>query len=146
MKAVEKDRLYEILLYYYFRGLSAKYLGSQFFWNMVGEICKLHKLDAHAIAKAGRIVMSNDNIPTDEEAYYLLNKLGLSVREINNMTGIYWQKQREIAALFEHSGEPDIQRRITEFPIKDAIRGYIHALYELFGIFQYINSKEINQL
>lgn len=141
MTLEEKDRLFEILFYLYFNNIPETKSGTTEFWNAIRSICFLFKVNDMDIVKAIRILMVKENIPTDEETYYLLHKLGLSVRPLRTISGIYWQKQKMFDTKFI-SKPPVITRRITDVVTKNSIKNFIIALYETLGIFSYI-SKDL---
>lgn len=139
----EKDRLIEILFYLYFNNIPEKYAGTAEFWNMIRSICSLHNISDLAIIRAVRILLAKENTPTDEETWYLLNQLGVTVRPLRKVSGIYWQRQKE----FANSGKiPSIKRSVTDVVMKKAIRDFIFAIYETIGAFAYIDIDLINKI
>ena len=136
----EKDRLIEILVFLYFNDKPAEVLGKAEFWNAIKNICDVYRIHSISISNAVRILMTEENRPQDEEIYYLLNKMGLTVRPIHKISGIYWQKQIEFAKKFETSS-PVIKRRIYDPVIKKNIRDFLFALYDVLGIFSYVDIK-----
>lgn len=136
----EKDRLIEILIYLYFNNKDAKILAKEDFWHAIKNICNIYKIDSLSISKSVRILMASENVPNDEETYYLLKKLGLSVRQINRVSGIYWQKQKAFDEKFTKE-IPYIKRRIVDIVVKKNIRDFIFALYEVLGIFGSVDIK-----
>ena len=141
MTTEEKDRSVEILFYLYFNNFETEMLGKSEFWITIQNLCKIYNIDSLAVSKAVRLLLIPENIPTDEETYYLLNQLGLSVRPINKISGIYWQKQIQFQENFNAGLIPTIRRRITDIVMKRNIRDFILALYNLFGIFNNIDMK-----
>ena len=137
----EKDRFVEILFLQYFNNKSSKILGKAEFWNIITNICNLYNIDNIAISKSVRILLAEENIPTEEESFYLLDKAGLTVRPINKITGIYWQKQVSFRNDFNNGKIPTIKRRITDIVIKKSLRDFINAIYDVFGIFKYVDKK-----
>ena len=89
MTSVEKDRLVEILFYLFFNNTDSKMLATTNYWKMINSICEAYNIEAHIVSKAVRILIAKENMPTEEEVFYLLNKAGLSVRPINKISGIY---------------------------------------------------------
>lgn len=140
MTIEEKDRLAEVLLYLYFNEKPETVLGKKEFWEAIRNICDMYKIDSLSISKAVRILMAKENIPQDDEIYYLLNHMGMSVRPIKKVSGIYWQKQVELAKKAVTS-PPVIKRRITDIVIKKNIRDFLLALYDVLGIFSNIDIK-----
>lgn len=146
MTSVEKDRLIEVLFYLFFNNTDAKTLGRPEYWEMIHSICKAHNIEAHVVSKAVRLLIAKENIPSEEETYYLLDKAGLTVRPINKISGIYWQKQIKFTEDFKLGMIPKIERKITDIVMKKAIRDFINAMYNTFGIFNYIESKVMLKL
>lgn len=142
MTQEENDRLIEILFYLYFDNKDSKLLASNLFWNTIKAICTLYNINDRAIIQAVRILMAEENCPNDEETYYLLNKIGLSVRPIRNISGIYWQKQKEYAEKFITT-PPVIKHRLIEVVYKKSIRDFVYAMYDLNGIFNEVALKEL---
>lgn len=141
----DKDRLFEILFYLYFANIPEKYAGTAEFWNVIKSICHLYSISDLAIVKAVRILTAKENIPEDDETWFLLNQMGLTVRPIRKISGIYWQKQKEYAIKYE-SKRPHIYRRITDIVMRKAIRDFIFATYESLGIFAYVDIDLLNKL
>jgi len=134
MTQEEKDRLIEILFYLYFNNKDSKILSSSLFWATITSICTLYGINNRAVVQSVRILMSDENCPTDEETFYLLDKLGLSVRPIRKISGIYWQKQRDFKTAFETT-PPVIKRRLTDVIYKKSVRDFIYAMYDISGMF-----------
>ena len=141
MTVEEKDRCVEVLFYLYFSNVEEKTLGKPEFWNTINNLCKIYDIDSLSISKAVRLLLISENEPHSKETYYLLNKLELSVRPINRISGIYWQRQIQFQKEFEAGDLPVIRRRITDVVIKRSMRDFIVALYEMFGIFKEIDKK-----
>ena len=131
----EKDRLTEILLYYYFTRQDPAVMRKAEFWTMIQAICMTYGVDSNSIAKATRVLMAEDNRPTEEEGYYLLAGIGLTVRPLRAISGIYWQKQKAFAEKFEKSGPPTIRRRINDPAMRYNIRTFLTSLYGAIGVF-----------
>ena len=89
--------------------------------------------------------MAKENVPQEEETYYLFNKMGMSVRPIRRISGIYWQKQIEFQKQFE-TKTPVIKRRITDIVVKRNMRDFIFALYKTLGIFGDIDAKALEEV
>lgn len=142
MSQEEKDRLIEVLFYLYFNNKDPKTLSSSLFWNVIKSICTLYGINDRAIVQAVRILMSEENCPQEKETYYLLSKVGLSVRPIRHISGIYWQKQKAYAEEFEKN-IPIITRRLTDVIYKKSIRDFVYAVYDISGIFSEIPLKDV---
>ena len=89
MTLEETDRLYEVLFYLYFNNQGQKTLSNSLFWQTIRDICILNNINDRAVTQAVRILMADENCPQDKETYYLLSKLGLTVRPIRRISGIY---------------------------------------------------------
>ena len=141
MTNIEKDRLLEVLFFLYFNNKNTKMIGSKNFWNAILNVCVLYNIDNISISKAVRILTAVENRPNEREIYYLLNKLGLSVRPINKISGIYWQKQVKYNKEFEEGNLPKIRNRVLDVVMKRSIRDFIFAVYDFIGIFNCIDLK-----
>ena len=141
MTNIEKDRLLEVLFFLYFNNKNTKMIGSKNFWNAILNVCVLYNIDNISISKAVRILTAVENRPNEREIYYLLNKLGLSVRPINKISGIYWQKQVKYNKEFEEGNLPKIRNRVLDVVMKRSIRDFIFAIYDFIGIFNCIDLK-----
>lgn len=146
MTSTEKDRLIEVLFYLFFNNTDAKTLGKAEYWEMIHSICKAHNIEAHTVSKAVRLLIAKENIPSEEEIYYLLNEAGLTVRPINKISGIYWQKQIKYGDQFKLGMIPKIDRKITDIVVKKSMRDFIMAMYSTFGIFNNIELKTIQKI
>ena len=146
MTSVEKDRLIEILFYLFFNNTDSKMLATTNYWKMITSICEAYNIEAHTVSKAVRILIAKENMPTEEEVFYLLNKAGLSVRPINKISGIYWQKQINYIKNFEIGKTPKIDRKILDIVMKKSMRDFISAVYSVFGIFNNIELKTIQKI
>ncbi len=93
-----------------------------------------------AVGRAIRILNAKENIPQDDETYYLLNKIGLTVRPIRTISGIYWQKQKALEESFKLT-MPVITRRIVDVVLKKNVRDFVLAIYEFTGIFKHVDIK-----
>lgn len=138
---IEKDRLTEVLFYLYFNNKDDTVVRNAYFWNMINDLCKLYEIDATQISKASRILFSPENVPTEFEIWYLLNKLEVSVRPIKKISGIYWQKQKHFAETVDAYGAPKITRRVADVSTRHAIKSFIAAVREMFGGFAAIEGK-----
>ena len=146
MTSIEKDRLVEILFYLFFNNTDSKMLATTNYWKMINSICEAYNIEAHTVSKAVRILIAKENMPTEEEVFYLLNKAGLSVRPINKISGIYWQKQINYVKNFEIGKTPKIDRKILDIVMKKSMRDFINAVYSVFGIFNNIELKTIQKI
>ena len=146
MTSVEKDRLVEILFYLFFDNTDSKMLATTNYWKMINSICEAYNIEAHIISKAVRSLIAKEDMPTREEVCYILNKAGLSVRPINKISGIYWQKQINYIKKFETGKTPKIDRKILDIVMKKAMRDFINAIYSVFGIFNHIELKTIQKI
>lgn len=142
MTQEENDRLIEILFYLYFNNKDEKTLTNNLFWTIVKDVCVLYGINDRAIVQAVRILMADENCPQEKETYYLLSQLGLTVRPIRKISGIYWQKQKAFAKEFETT-KPIITRRLTDVIYKKSIRDFVYAMYDLNGIFNEVLLKNI---
>lgn len=133
----ENDRLIEILFYLYFNNKDPKILSSNLFWSVVKSICALYGINDRAIVQAVRILMADENSPKDNETYYLLDKVGLSVRPIRHISGIYWQKQKAFTEEFKLN-TPVIMRKVPDVIYKKSMRDFLYAIYDFTGIFNEI--------
>ena len=130
----ENDRLVEILFYLYFNNKDPKILSSNLFWSVIKSICTLYGINDRAIVQAVRILMADENSPKDRETYYLLDKVGLTVRPIRHISGIYWQKQKAFSEEFKIN-PPVVNRKLTDVIYKKSVRDFVYAIYDLTGIF-----------
>ena len=139
MTVEEKDRLAEILLYYYFINWDDKAFQKTTFWIMIKTVCEFYDIDSISISKAVRILLAKENAPTDLETYYLLSKIGVTVRPLYKTTKIYWAKQIEFDKQIKDGFVPTIKRRITDIVMKKSIRDFIFAMYNISGIFSILD-------
>jgi hypothetical protein len=138
---IEKDRLTEVLFYLYFDNKDEKLLGNMDFWNTINSLCRVYNVDGIQVSKAARILFAEENKPSEFEIWFLLNKLGVSVRPLRKISGIYWQKQKHFAETVEKYGTPNIRRCITDAAMKQNVRDFIVAILEMFGTFSAIEGK-----
>lgn len=144
MTPIELDRLYEIIFFQYFNNKTEDQLQNAKFWATVSAICEAYSIDPVQITKIIRILTNPENVASDIETYYLLSKAKLSVRKINRITGIYWQKQVSLSETISKSGVPTIKRRITDIIMRNSLKEFIHAMYDIFGILHEIDSSVFN--
>ena len=78
----------------------------------------------------------------DGKLYYLLNEIGLTVRPIRKISGIYWQKQKAYTKKFETT-KPVITRKLLDIVYKKSIRDFVYAVYDVSGIFSEIQLNQI---
>ena len=144
MTNIELDRLYEIIFYQFFNNKTSEQLQSTKFWNTINALCEAYEIDPVQITKIIRTLSNPDNRATELETYYLLTKINLSVRKINRLTGIYWQKQVSLSEKIAKEGVPPIRRHITDIIAKNSLKEFIHAVYDVFGVLQEIDIKSLN--
>lgn len=145
MNIDEKDRLVEILFYLYFDSKSAETLEKAEFWESINSICKMYNIDNIAITRAIRLLMAEQNQPQDDEMYYLLTKIGMTVRPIKRLTGIYWQKQKALEVKLS-TNPIVVHRKINDVIIKRCMRDFLKALYEVFGCLINIDCETLNKI
>ena len=136
----EKDRLVEILFYMYFNNKDIEELSAKYFWNTINSICQMYNIDSVNITKAVRILMAEENQPQDDETYYLLHKIGLTVRPIRRLSGIYWQKQKAIEEKLAKN-PITVHRRVNDVIVKRNMRDFLIAMYKLFGCLTDIDNE-----
>ena len=139
---IEKDRLTEILFYLYFDKKDETMLENANFWHTINDLCKVYNIDSLQISRAARILFAEENRPSEFETWYLLNKLGVSVRPIRKISGIYWQKQKQFADDISVGHKvPHVKRCIIDAAMKKNIKDFIVALLDMFGTFSAIEGK-----
>lgn len=143
MTQEENDRLIEVLFYLYFNNKDSKILSSNLFWNAIKATCMLYNINDRAVVQSVRILMTDENCPQEEETYYLLSQIGLTVRPIRKISGIYWQKQKTLQQKFYLGTLPKITRRLTDVVYKKSIRDFIYAMYDMNGIFSEVQMNLI---
>lgn len=143
MTTIEKDRLVEVLFYLYFNNKDSKMIGKTEFWNAILAVCKLYDIDNLSVSKAVRILTAPENEPNDREIYYLLQKMEMSVRPINRISGIYWQKQKEYDEEFKAGKLPRIKNRVLDIVMKRSMYDFIFAINDFIGIYKDINLDDI---
>ena len=130
MTIQERDRLIEIMFYLYFDTKDEKTLSSKEFWSVINTVCDMYTIDNVKITEAIRLLMAEENTPQDDETYYLLHKVGLTVRPIRKLTGIYWQKQKAIEEKLAVTPLV-ITRKINDVIVKRCMRDFLYAMYNL---------------
>lgn len=145
LTAAEQNRLAEVMLYCYFNQMDGNVFGTASFWNAIRDVCETFGIDSVAISKSFRLLMVDTNRPTDLETWYLLDKTQHSVRQIRNISGIYWQKQKKLLEEVEHVGLPAIQPRIHDPVMRKSIKDFVFAMYGICGIFQFTDVKTLQK-
>lgn len=143
MNPAEKYRLYEILFYLYFNRQDDTTITNQNYWNLIKSICDFYGVNMALVSKALRILSNDDNKPSELEIVYLLNKAGVSVRPLNKISGIYWQKQKAYLEEIAAKGVPYVFPRITDTPTKINIDSFIKAMYNIGSIFNVLDQDLI---
>jgi hypothetical protein len=143
MTPAEKYRLYEILFYLYFNRQDDTTITNQNYWNLIKSICDFYGVNMALVSKALRILSNDDNKPNELEIVYLLNKAGVSVRPLNKISGIYWQKQKAYLEEIASKGVPYVFPRITDTPTKVNIDSFIKAMYNIGSIFNILDQDLI---
>lgn len=141
---VEKDRLTEILFFLYFDNKDSEHLANMDFWNTVSSLCKVYNVDSAQVSRAARVLFADENKPSEFETWYLLDKLGVTVRPLRKISGIYWQKQKHFAETVATYGPPSISRKITDPAMKQNVRAFLIALVDMFGTLSAIEGKFLN--
>lgn len=141
---IEKDRLTEILFFLYFDNQDEKHLANIDFWNTISSLCKVYNVDSAQVSRAARILFADENRPSEFETWYLLDKLGVTVRPLRKISGIYWQKQKHFAETVEKYGPPALKRRISDAAMKQNVRAFLIALVDMFGTLSAIEGKFLN--
>lgn len=141
---IEKDRLTEVLFYLYFDNKSQEHLSNVEFWNTISSLCKVYDVNSAQVSRAARTLFAEENRPSEFEMWYLLNKLGVSVRPIRKISGIYWQKQKHFEETVAKYGPPKVKRCITDSAIKQNIKDFLVALLDMFGTLSAIEGKFLN--
>lgn len=141
---IEKDRLTEVLFYLYFDNKSQEHLSNVEFWNTISSLCKVYDVNSAQVSRAARTLFAEENRPSEFETWYLLNKLGVSVRPIRKISGIYWQKQKHFEETVAKYGPPKVKRCITDSAMKQNIKDFLVALLDMFGTLSAIEGKFLN--
>lgn len=140
----EKDRLIEILVYHYFNDKKVEVLQTQSFWTMINTLCQVHKVDPLSISKSIRILSAKENTPEEEEEAYLFGSIGMTVRPIYKVSGVYWQKQKELREKFMTT-PPTVRRRILDIVMKKSLRDFLFAMYDMFGILNWVDIRLLEE-
>lgn len=140
----QRDRLVEILFCNYFAKKEPEILQNVSFWHTIKHLCDTYSIDSIAVHRAVQILAQPDNKPEDLETYYLLNKLGVTVRPMLAMTGIYWQKQKSLEEHIKKTGPPAVRSRIVDVAMKQSMRKFIYATKDFFGIFRFMDYRLID--
>lgn len=146
MTKLEENRLIESLFYLYFNNRDIKETSTTEFWSMIRSICSIYKINNTLIITSLRKLMEPTNKPTDEEMMYLFTKTKLSVRDINNISKIYWQRQVEYKVKFNKGKVPVIIPKIIDVLAQKAMRQFINAVYNIAGIFRIIDKTFIDDI
>jgi hypothetical protein len=141
---IEKDRLTEILFFLYFDNQDEEHLANIDFWNTISSLCKVYNVDSAQVSRAARILFADENRPSEFETWYLLDKLGVTVRPLRKISGIYWQKQKHFAETVEKYGPPTLKRRISDAAMKQNVHAFLIALVDMFGTLSAIEGKFLN--
>ena len=145
MTKLEENRLIESLFYLYFNDRETSETSTTEFWSMVKSICTIYGINNLLIVKSLRSLMEPINKPTDEEMMYLFTKTKLSVRDINAISKIYWQRQKKYVEKFK-THTPKITPRITDVLAQRSMRQFINAVYSIAGIFRVIDKSFIDDI
>ena len=147
MTTVEQCRLYEIVFYKYFENQSEETMNNTEFWKCIWTICQSYDVDSLLVTKATRILMAKENAPSDFETWYLLSHtLGMSVRQLNRFTGIYWQKQKKFEQMYNDGVRPDIKRRITDAAMFQNIKDFLNAICIIYGSLKYLPTNALGDI
>lgn len=149
LNADDQDRIIEVLVYLYFNNKAEVVLKNPSFWTSVKDICDIYHVEYIALAKCVRLLAFDENRPKEEEIYALLGyKLGVSTRNLKNMSGIYWQKQVKYKKTYEENPAkiPVSKRRILDPVQRKAMRDFVRVLYDWLGIFSYLDIKFLGSL
>lgn len=134
MTPEENDRLVEVVFYYFFRSKTDHAITDNNFWDAVHSICLLNAINPVTVIKNVRLLMTDENAPTEFETYYLLKNAKMSVRQINRYTGIYWQMQIAFNKKIETEGAPIVHRRVKDVVQKHELLDFLCAVKEFFGV------------
>lgn len=138
----ERSRTFEIIFYKYFENQPSEKLNNPLFWESINAVCKANGVDSLLVSRAVRILNADENKPTEHETWYLCDMLGMSVRQINGFSKIYWQKQNN----FREQKAPAIRHRITDPAMRNNLIKFVYAIYEIFGSLKYLNTKMLDTL
>jgi hypothetical protein len=140
----ELDRLYEVLVYLYFDKLDDELVKNPNYWTGIRNLCISFKISDICLMKAVRILLIPDNIPTEIEMYYLFDKIGLTVRPIRKISGIYWQKQKEYKTILKDKTVA-VSRKILDPAMKNTLKGFVSLIYKISGIFSIISEIDLEE-
>ena len=146
MNPMEKARTVEILFYLYFNQQEEQVLQNIGFWKFLEYFCNLYNINYLAVVNSMRSLIKPENAPTELEIKYLLSKLGVTVRPLSKVSGIYWQKQKKIDEIIETKGVPNIVPKLTDPLHKNAVIAFITYFYKMSGIFRYLDYKVIEEV
>ena len=138
---IEENRLVECLFYLYFKNFSLDVKKTNEFWTMINYICLINKINNKLIIGALRTLMESTNTPQDKEIVYLCNSAGFSVRDVNNIAGIYWQRQKPMLEEFKKGIYPKVTAKVTDVLAQAAMRKFIKAIYNISGIFNILDLR-----
>lgn len=137
----ELNRLTECLFYLYFSSRNLDETGTTEFWSMIRSICSIYKINNILVITSLRKLMEPSCKPTDEELMYLFTGTKFSVRDINEISGIYWRRQKGFIENFNGGYKPTVYPRITDVLAQKAMRKFIESVYNVAGIFRTIDKK-----
>jgi hypothetical protein len=143
MTPIEEARLYEIIFYLFFNDKSDEMVKNENFWNFIKSLCALYNLNYDIIVRNLRILLKDENAPSEKEIVYLLNKTGVTVRPMVKISRIYWQKQKKILEDIIASGPPEIKQYIFDPVSKIQIKEFVKAFYNVAGIFSNLDQDLI---
>ena len=146
MTKVEENRLTECLFYLYFNDRDLNETSTVEFWSMIKSICSINKINNLLIVTSLRKLMEPLNKPTDKEMMYLFTKTKLSVRDINAISKIYWQRQVEFRKEFDEGKIPKVEQKIIDVLAQKAMRQFINAIYNIAGIFKVIDKTFLSDI
>lgn len=138
---LEQDRFVEVMFFLYFDRQPKRFLENKSFWTTIYEMCKIYDIDPVQISKAARALMLPNERPSEVQIYYLLHKMGFSVRDIKHLSGIYWQKQQNLSEAISKYGAPTIKRTVTDTVAKHAIRVFLTGMSDIFGVLSIVDRE-----
>ena len=141
----EKDRTVEVLFYLFFSKKDPELLKETSFWQAIKYICEAYNIDSFSVQKAISVLAQPSNNPTDIETWYLLNKLGCTVRPLYKMTGFYHARQKISEEHIEKFGPPMIVNKIHDTAMKAAMRTFLYAAKDFFGVLQYVDYRNLDK-
>lgn len=146
MNPIEKARTSEILFYLYFNKQKEETLQDLNFWKFLESFCKVYNINYLAVINSMRTLLKPENAPTDLEIKYLLSKLGVTVRPLSKISGIYWQKQKKLDEIITISGAPTITSKLTDPLHKNAVIAFITYFYQVSGVFRYLDYNIVEEV